>query len=399
MARSDTSNDTSSDTPRPQPDTQVTGARRARDPDTDTAAGTTPRTFPGTLTRIRGGARAAIVVILGASASGFAIAAYLVWPRDLPALVERFERVETGLRQARAQINAVPRDIPGKLEATLERQGARMADIAARLTALEGLAAPHTGQGTAAALADLRAQLAAQQARTQALTERLEQIASHRAGKTGQEAGTAQDIALEQGTGQGTGAAPRTPLADRAAPRTPPPDSTAPTQAAQAAARDLLRIALRTGAPFVSALETLDPPLPRDVAAAAGQGIPTAESLQRAFAPLARAALVRTRAQTAQAAPVTDGTQSIRARISALVKERLRVRSLTPREGSDPDAVLSRAQAAANADDFAAAVGALDTLPQTAQDIFADWRRGARLRAEATRAIAAYIAQSRGAGE
>ena len=268
-----------------------------------------------------------------------------------------------------------------------------MADIATRLTALEGLAAPQTDQGTAAALADLAAQLAAQQARTQALTKRLEQMAPHRAGKTGQADSTAQDIA----PGRGTGAAPRTPPPDRATPtQAAQADSTAPRQAA---ARDLLRIALRTGAPFVSALETLDPPLPRDVAAAAGQGIPTAESLQRAFAPLARAALVRTRAQTAQAAPATDSTQSVRARISALVKERLRVRSLTPREGSDPDAVLSRAQAAANANDFAAAVGALDTLPQTAQDIFADWRKGARLRAQATRAISAYLAQPRGAGE
>ncbi len=72
------------------------------------------------------------------------------------------------------------------------------------------------------------------------------------------------------------------------------------------------------------------------------------------------------------------------------------VRSLEPREGTDPDAVLSRAEAALHNADIAAALTELQGLPPEGQGAMADWVARANQRmaaAEAAAALAATLAQ------
>jgi hypothetical protein len=70
----------------------------------------------------------------------------------------------------------------------------------------------------------------------------------------------------------------------------------------------------------------------------------------------------------------------------------LGARSVAPREGDDPDAVLSRAEAAIKAGDLNATLTELDTLPEEAQAAIADWRAAADARV-AARAAADALAQ------
>jgi hypothetical protein len=65
----------------------------------------------------------------------------------------------------------------------------------------------------------------------------------------------------------------------------------------------------------------------------------------------------------------------------------LNARSLEPREGDDPDAVLSRVEAAARAGDIAAALAEIEALPEVAREPLADWID----RAEAHRAAQAAL--------
>ena len=63
-------------------------------------------------------------------------------------------------------------------------------------------------------------------------------------------------------------------------------------------------------------------------------------------------------------------------------------RSLTPREGTGPDAVLSRAEAAVNTGDIATALAELAALPPEAVTAAASWRAQAELRLAAEAAVA-----------
>ena len=68
------------------------------------------------------------------------------------------------------------------------------------------------------------------------------------------------------------------------------------------------------------------------------------------------------------------------------------MRSVAPREGDDPDAVLSRAEAAIKSGDLETTLTELDTLPEDAQAVIADWRAEADARV-AARAAADALAQ------
>jgi hypothetical protein len=53
---------------------------------------------------------------------------------------------------------------------------------------------------------------------------------------------------------------------------------------------------------------------------------------------------------------------------------------VAPREGSDPDAVLSRAQAAVRAGDLGAALTEMESLPEAARTAMQDWLDAASAR-------------------
>ncbi|MCB2133097.1 MAG: hypothetical protein KDE02_09510, partial [Rhodobacteraceae bacterium] len=64
-------------------------------------------------------------------------------------------------------------------------------------------------------------------------------------------------------------------------------------------------------------------------------------------------------------------------------------RSLTPRAGDDPDAILSRADAALKAGDLAAAIDEIAALPEGGKAVMAEWVGLAQRRMAALAAVSA----------
>ena len=155
--------------------------------------------------------------------------------------------------------------------------------------------------------------------------------------------------------------------------------------AMQRAALGQLRAALDTGAPFGSALESLAAAdLPAVLTDAAQAGVPTLQALQAAFPDAARLAL-----EASLRANMGEGWAD---RIGAYLRNQTGARSLTPREGSDPDAVLSRAEAALAKGDLGVALTELSALPPEGLAAMADWQRMAGIRQSAVQAVAAVAA-------
>ncbi len=136
-----------------------------------------------------------------------------------------------------------------------------------------------------------------------------------------------------------------------------------------------LRSALDSGVSYsdlVEELTRLQVTVPDEIKSAADTGVATLSGLQDGFAPAARAALAAAREET-------RGSGGI----MAYVNRHLGARSVAPREGDDPDAILSRAGAAADSGDIAAALDEISALPESAQAELADWQSAARTRLEA----------------
>lgn len=156
--------------------------------------------------------------------------------------------------------------------------------------------------------------------------------------------------------------------------------------AAEAARADLalarLRTAVETGAPFDMALADLRATgreVPDALAAHAGAGVAPLADLRRAFPEAARAGLA-----AALQATAGDG---LGARAVTFLRAQVGARSLDPRAGDDPDAVLSRAEAALDAGDLAAALAELQALPEAGRAAMAEWLARAEARQAAGEAL------------
>lgn len=131
---------------------------------------------------------------------------------------------------------------------------------------------------------------------------------------------------------------------------------------------------LDTGEPIaaiLSELEELNVAVPDALAAASG-GVATNAALAAEFTPAARNALSADREANA-------GTGGL----SGYLKRHLNVRSVTPKEGTDADAVLSRAEAAVAVGDLKTALAEIEALPDEARAEMSAWEAAARLRADA----------------
>ena len=253
-----------------------------------------------------------------------------------------------------------------------------ISDLTSRLSALEQAPAPETpaAEDFSPMIADLSAQIAA-------LTQRLDAIEARPAAQGGavdadtQAALTAATAELEQ-IRQALDAqrAEIASLTDAAA-----AEEAAARQSAervmQRAALTRIQTAIDTGSPFADAITELrdsgvDVPAP--LADQAENGVTSLPSLQSSFPDLARDALRAARQQ--------NGT----AGIGGFLETQLGLRSLEPREGDDPDAVLSRAEAALRAGDLTQTLTELDTLPDPATAVLADWRAQAETRLAAATA-------------
>jgi hypothetical protein len=138
-----------------------------------------------------------------------------------------------------------------------------------------------------------------------------------------------------------------------------------------------VRLALASGEPFADALPDISGAVdvPEGLQAVAEAGAPTPAAIQAAFPEAAREALAQALRETAG-----SDTQS---RLQLFFKDQLGARSLTPRDGDDPDAVLSRAEAAVKADDFETALQEIEVLPDAAKAQFDSWRESAQARISA----------------
>ena len=128
-----------------------------------------------------------------------------------------------------------------------------------------------------------------------------------------------------------------------------------------------LRTAAQSGAPYVSLLPALDGlPLDPVLTESAATGLTTQAQLVETFPESARGALdVSLRA--------ADAGEGMGDRFYTFLRIQTGSRSLEPQEGSDPDAVLSRAEAAVKAGDIAAALTELAGLPPEGQAEMAGW--------------------------
>lgn len=161
----------------------------------------------------------------------------------------------------------------------------------------------------------------------------------------------------------------------------------AETEAAQQtamiqAATGRLQAAVESGTPFADVLPLLaDREIPETLLSQAETGVPSQSHLEDAFPVAARTAL-----DVSIRATMGDSWSD---RATALLRTATGARSLTPREGDDPDAVLSRAEAALKAGDLAAALTELSALPEPGQEAMADWVALAQRRLDAVAAVAA----------
>lgn len=280
----------------------------------------------------------------------------------------------------------------------LPAPGVDTSALEARLAALESAPSPVPTEDTVteaerAAIAEAVAPLADLSARLDALDERITQLEAIPPGSGGDpavlnrlqsqaEAAEADRARLEAdlAAAEARAAAEIAAAEDRA--RAAEEAATAEARAAaREAAEQRLIAAIETGAPFGDALTALSE-FGVDTAAlgpVAETGVPSLVALQDAYPDLARDALSESLKET-----VGAGAGE---RFMAFIQAQVGARSLTPREGDDPDAILSRAEAALANGQIAVALDELGSLPEGGQAVFADWRARAEQRLTALDAL------------
>ncbi len=245
--------------------------------------------------------------------------------------------------------------------------GAQLAQISDRLSALEGRvtaveARPASTEGATlsspameAAVATLRQEIDALKGAGAAATADIEAMAADAQARLAEAEERAQQLKIEA-------------------------EATAQKALARAGL-GRIQAALESGVTFETALTDLGGfEVPAMLLDAAAQGIPSRAALEDAFPAAARAAL--------ESSLRANAGETWTQRIGAFLQSTTGARSLTPREGNDPDAILSRAEAAVKADDLRAALGELAGLAPEGQAAMADWVAQANRRLDAVQAVA-----------
>ena len=154
------------------------------------------------------------------------------------------------------------------------------------------------------------------------------------------------------------------------------------TAVLQRAAVTRIQAALDAGTPFDSALGELTAtgvPAPDALTAVAVDGVPTINTLTTNFPVAARAALATARAEGL----ADDGGNGM----FAFLRSQLDMRSVTPREGTDPDAILSRAEGALHEGRLSDALAEIDALPEVVRAEMSGWVGQADARIAAVAAL------------
>lgn len=317
----------------------------------------------------------AVVLLLGASALAFATAWFdpMNWrgESDLPAL--------------RAEISVLNEALAGSKAA--------QADLETRLTALEGKPAPPTASPEAVAALEKRlaeaeaalqalaaapanadgsipaASFAALQAAVEALKTDLAAMGTTTGGVSPEAVQAAVDVAMADWMAGEAAKAQAEIDAER-------------DKAARAKAVEAIRAAFLSGMPYAESLPALaGTDIPAVLKDHAETGLPTLTSLAADFPDAARKAL------DAALREASDDP-SLTGRLLGFLRVQSGARSLEPREGNDPDAVLSRAEAAVKAGDVALALRELSGLPPAGLAEMTVWSDKAGLYLSAEKAIA-----------
>lgn len=354
------------------------------DPPPQPASATSPpvvRRGPGFLPLVLGGAVAGAI--------GFGAAMYLFpqgWRPAAPsadelalreavqALPDRLSAAEAGLAALRADLDRGP-----DLSALTARIGAletaappapdlsaveqALAALEARLTELEKRPV-EGGAASATALEAFEREMSAMRAL-------LDQSRADTAATAGEIAAAAEEAEARIAAAEAEAARLRAEAEDAA------------RRAAARAALSHVQAALESGAPMEAALAGLvaaGAEVPADLAREAA-GAPSLAALREAFPEAARAALAASLREEA-------GSGTVMERVGTFLRSQTGARSLEPRAGDDPDAVLSRAEAALGAADVAGAVAELAALPEPGRAAMGDWLALAERRIRAMAAVA-----------
>ena len=154
-------------------------------------------------------------------------------------------------------------------------------------------------------------------------------------------------------------------------------------------ALDRIATALDTGSEFVQAMQDYEQAMgaaaPDALASMAADGVVTLQVLSQEYADVARAALAAARAEMDQGQGV--------AKVTNFLKNQFNARSVVPKSGDDPDAVLSRAEQALRDGDLAAAMDEIAKLGPEAQAKMSDWIAAAQARLDAQNTVNALIGE------
>lgn len=272
-----------------------------------------------------------------------------------------------------------------------------------RITALENAPAPEApvATGEAVDLAPLEAQIETLTQSMNELSARIEALEARPAETTTPEDITAvydseiaqlrEDLGAEQSELRQSIEAERSRLREtiesqRAEIQTLLENARSVEEATADAARDaavqaaLTRIstAVANGNPFAAAVQELEAAgvsdIPEALRQSAENGVATLANLQDRFPDAARSAL--------SAARVAGGDTS-ETGVAGFLRRQLGARSVAPRDGTDPDAVLSRAEAAVRDGRLTDALAEIETLPEPAQAAMQEWLQDARARQSA----------------
>lgn len=273
---------------------------------------------------------------------------------DLGPLGTSVTALETGLGALRTELTETQDQLTGL--------GTLITDLDRRMTALEkqplkDAVSPETVAAYERELEALKAQVTAQQA--DLLAAQKEQQAAMDAARKEVEAMAARARASEESA-----------------------ETRAKLAASRAALADLTTRA-RDGQPYAEPLVVLTGngvDVPGPLVEGAEEGLPTASALISSFPDAARDALAAARAAGA------DGAEA--GSVAGFLRSQLGARSVTPREGNDPDAVLSRAEAALRGGDLDTTLSEIESLPETARAEMSDWVAQATLRRDALAAAA-----------
>lgn len=357
--------------PEAEIETEVADSVAIEEPPTEPVPHPEPRkrSGGGFLATVTGGILAAVI--------GFGAARYVVpegWPfpgtgggedalaasladqgKQITGLEDELKRLQTAMAElpkaetgnVTAELSALETRIDSEMQALsgqLTDLSGKISSIEARLTEVEARPAAAGGGDNSAAiqeyekeLAAMRAELATQRAENEKMAGNIASVADDAQSKIDAAAARAQQ--LEQRTA-------------------------------------LLRLqtALETGDAFQGALAGLGGDVPAALTQNAATGVPTLAMLQDSFAPAAREAL--------SASLRSEAGGSTTERVSAFLRSQLNARSLEPREGSDPDAILSRAESDVRSGQLDAALTEIAALPQPGQAVMAEWAAMAIKRVE-----------------